>query len=309
MEHKHPEQDFPPGDNEPQALTNITHRAEAELQEGLLPFTLLDEGNGPVTALKQSDVGFVAAGFQGGSLAILDLRGPVVIYSGSVNEFSKPDKRASFRRSSNTSGSKPEWPTCIDFSVMTLDGDDFSSILVHVGTNLGHLATFQLLPEADGRYAAKFAGVCSLDDKIIKVCPMYAETGRPAYASQSAVAGLRTGSKVNGVLLAITASGVRLFRPATNKGAHKTFDQYLCDSAMVIRYEEVGYALLGLYGDGCARAYSLPAFKEIGSVKVSDVLDVRRFSDAIITSTGDIFGWKGPAEMALINVFGHGLRL
>jgi syntaxin-binding protein 5 len=274
-----------------------------------LPFTLLNEGNGPVTALKQSDVGFVAAGFQGGSLAILDLRGPVVIYSGSVNDFSKPDKRASFQRSSNTSGSKPEWPTCIDFSVMTLDGDDFSSILVHVGTNLGHLATVQLLPEAGGRYVAKFAGVCSLDDKIIKVCPMYAETGRPAYASQSAVAGLRTGSKVNGVLLAVTASGVRLFRPATNKGAHKTFDQYLCDSAMVVRYEEVGFALLGLYGDGYARAYSLPAFKEIGSVKVSDVLDVRRFSDAVITSTGDILGWKGPAEMALINVFGHGLRL
>jgi syntaxin-binding protein 5 len=306
---KHPGQDFPPGDNEPQALTNITHRAEAELQEGLLPFTLLNEGNGPVTALKQSDVGFVAAGFQGGSLAILDLRGPVVIYSGSVNDFSKPDKRASFRRSSNTSGSKPEWPTCIDFSVMTLDVDDFSSILVHVGTNLGHLATFQLLPEAGGRYVAKFAGVCSLDDKIIKVCPMYAETGRPAYASQSAVAGLRTGSKVNGVLLAVTASGVRLFRPATNKGAHRTFDQYLCDSAMVVRYEEVGFALLGLYGDGYARAYSLPAFKEIGSVKVSDVLDVRRFSNAVITSTGDILGWKGPAEMALINVFGHGLRL
>jgi hypothetical protein len=138
---------------------------------------------------------------------------------------------------------------------------------------------------------------------------MHAETGRPAYASQSAVAGLRNGSKINGVLLAVTASGARLFKPATNKGAHKTFDQFLCDTAAVVRYEDLGHALLGLYGDGSARAYSLPALKEIGSVKVSDVLDVRRFSEAVITSTGDIFGWKGPAEMALINVFGHGLQL
>jgi syntaxin-binding protein 5 len=41
----------------------------------------------------------------------------------------------------------------------------------------------------------------------------------------------------------------------------------------------------------------------------SDILDVRRFSEATITSTGDILGWKGPAEMALINVFGRNLQL
>lgn len=306
---KHPGQEFPPGENTPGQLTNITHRAEAALKEGMLPFTLLSEGNGPVTALKHSDVGFVAAGFEGGSLTIIDLRGPAIIYSGSIGEFGKSDKRASFRRSSSSATPKAEWPTCIEFSVMTLEGDEFSSIAVHVGTNLGHLATFKLLPEAGGRYTAKFAGVCSLDDKVIRICPMYADTGRPAYASQSAVTNLRTGLKINGVLLAVTTSEVRLFKPAANKGAHKSFDQFLCDAAAVVRYEDVGHAMLGLFGDGCARAYSLPALKEIGSVKVSDVIDVRRFAEAVITSTGDILGWKGPAEVALINVFGHGLKL
>jgi WD40 repeat protein len=305
---KHPGQEFPPGENNPQALTNITDRTEAALKEGLLPFTLLNEGNGPVTTLKHSHVGFVAAGFQGGSLAVIDLRGPAIIYRASIQEFIKPDKRSSFRRSSSQDGPKPEWPTCLEFSVMTLEDEDYSSILLHVGTNLGHLATFKLLPEASGRYAVNLAGVSMLDDKILSICPMHAETGRPAYASQSAVAGLRAGSKINGVVLAVTASGARLFRPATSKGAHKSFDHFMCDSATVVRYKELGYALLGLFGDGYARAYSLPALKEIGSIKVSDVLDVRRFSEAVITSTGDIFGWKGPAEMVLINVFGAGLQ-
>lgn len=306
---KHPGQEFPPGENTPGQLTNITHRAEAALKEGMLPFTLLSEGNGPVTALKHSDVGFVAAGFEGGSLAIIDLRGPAIIYSGSTSDFSKADKRGSFRRSSSSATPKAEWPTCIEFSVMTLDGDEFSSIAVHVGTNLGHIATFKLLPEAGGKYNAKFAGVSSLDDKVIRICPMYADTGRPAYASQSAVTNLRTGLKINGVLLAVTASEARLFKPAATKGAHKSFDQFLCDSAAVVRYEDAGHTMLGLFGDGCARAYSLPALKEIGSVKVSDVIDVRRFSESVITSTGDILGWRGPAEVALINVFGHGLKL
>lgn len=305
---KHHGQEFPPGENKPQALTNILDRGEAAVKEGLLPFTLLDEGSGPVTALKHSDVGFVAAGFEGGGLVIIDLRGPAVIYRGSTQDF-KAEKRGSFRRSSKEGATKPEWPTCLEFSVMTLEQEEFSSILLHVGTNLGHVATFKLVPESSGRYAVSFAGVSSLDDKVIKISPMHAESGRPAYASQSAVAGLRNGSRINGVLLAVTVSGARLFRPAANKGAHKTWDQFLCDSAAVVRYEDLGYALLGLYGDGCARAYSIPALKEIGSVKVSDVLDVRRFSDAVITSTGDILGWKGPAEMALINIFGTGMRL
>lgn len=306
---KHPGQDIPPGPNAEHGLTNITDRTEAALKEGLLPFTLLSEVNGPVTALKHSDVGFLAAGFEGGSLAVIDLRGPAIIYSAKVGDFIKSDKRGSFRRSSNQPAGKPEWPTCIEFSVMTLEGDDYSSILLHVGTNLGHLATFKLLPEAGGRYAVSFAGVCSLDDRIINICPIHADTGRSAYASQSAVQGLRSGSKINGVLLAVTASGARLFKPATNKGAHKTWDEFLCDAAAIVRYEDLGYALLGLYGDGCARGYSIPALKEIGSVKVDHILDRQRFSEAVITSTGDIFGLKGPAEMVLINVFGTGIKL
>ena len=76
----------------------------------------------------------------------------------------------------------------------------------------------------------------------------------------------------------------------------------------MVRYEDLGHALLGLFGDGHARAYSLPGLKEIGSVKVSELMDVKRFSESIITSTGDILGWKGPAEMVLINIFGAGLK-
>lgn len=306
---KHPGQEIPPGPNTPHELTDITERTESALKEGLLPLTLLDQGNGPVTALKHSDVGFVAAGFEGGSLAIIDLRGPAVIYSAKVTDFIKADKRGSFRRSSTQTTTKPEWPTVIEFSVMTLEGDDYSSILVHVGTNLGHLATFKITPDAGGRFTSSFAGAASLDDKIIAICPIHAETGRPAYATQSVVSGLRTGAKVNGVLVAVTSSGARIFKPATHKGAQKTWDEFLCDSAAIVRYEELGYALLGLYGDGCARAYSIPALKEIGSIKVDSILDVKRFPEAVITATGDIFGWKGPAEMALINVFGTGVKL
>jgi WD40 repeat protein len=113
----------PPVPNTPNQLTNVTERRDSTLTEGLFPFTLLDEQNGAVSALKLSDVGFVAAGFEGGSLSIIDLRGPAIIYSANVQEFIKSDKRGSFRRSNAPATAKLQYPTALEFSVMTLDGD------------------------------------------------------------------------------------------------------------------------------------------------------------------------------------------
>ena len=103
-------------------LESIRDRAEPNLKEGLLPFTLY-EGQGSVTALKMSDVGFAAAGFEKGGLVVVDLRGPAVIYEAGLDGFAQNDKRGSFRRSNSQSQGKSEWPTCIEFGVMSLEGD------------------------------------------------------------------------------------------------------------------------------------------------------------------------------------------
>ena len=173
-----------------------------------------------------------------------------------------------------------------------------------VGTNLGRLVTFKILPESRGGYSIQFAGVSSLDDRIIAISPISANTGKPAHATQTAVANLRNGFTVNGVLLIVTQTGARIFKPATSKGASKTWNESLCDSANIVRFEDRGYALVGLFGDGCTKAYAIPSLKEISSIKVDHILDVRQFPHAIITPTGDIFGWSGPSEISVLNVWG-----
>ncbi|KAL8762649.1 MAG: hypothetical protein Q9184_001403 [Pyrenodesmia sp. 2 TL-2023] len=289
-------------------LETIIDRAEPSVKEGLIPLTMF-EGQGQVTALKMSDVGFAAAGFQQGAIVVIDLRGPAVIYNAGLDELSGQGKRGSFRRSDNQSQRKAEWPTCIEFGVMSLEGDDYSSILLFVGTNLGRLATFKLLPEAHGGYSAKYAGSTVVEDKIIGIAPLDSELGDPAEATQTTVAGLRSGLKIDGVLLVVTTTGVKIFRPPAAKGAHKTWDNVFCDAAAVVRYQAAGYALLGLFGDGSAKTYSIPALKQIASTSISKTLDVRRFSEALITPTGDIIGWTGPSEMVLLNVWGTGSDL
>jgi syntaxin-binding protein 5 len=293
--------------NKSGGLANIATRTNPDLVDGLLPFTLLDMQNSSITALKLSDVGFFAAGSEGGNVSIVDLRGPAIIYSGNVRDFIKAEKRRSFRSPTSPTSPGSEYPCSMEFSVMTLDGEGYSSILLHVGTNQGRLATFKLLPEASGRYSVQFVGAITLEDKVIRIAPLSAASGLPAYASQQAVAGLRNGSKVDGVLLVVTESGARIFKPATNKGAHKSWDSILCHSACVTRFEDKGYALVGLFGDGTARAFSIPALREIGQARLSDTLDVRRFSETVVTSSGDVFGWTGPSETALLNVWGAGL--
>lgn len=116
--------DIPTGPNAgPGELTDITLRTDPILKDGLLPLTLLDMQQGPVTALKHSDVGFICAGFEGGSLALIDLRGPAVIYSAQISDFVKVNKRSSIRKSRTQEGAPSEWPTCIEFGVLTLDGE------------------------------------------------------------------------------------------------------------------------------------------------------------------------------------------
>ncbi len=186
-------------DPNPGGLTDISKRAEPSLKSGLQPFSLYEMMQGPITVVKASDVGFMAVGSEGGFLSIIDMRGPLVMYQASMVDFEKKDKRSSFLKGHSHAAGK-EWPVAIEFGVMTVDDDKYSSICCFVGTNMGKLITFKLLPSGAG-YNAQVAGVASLGDKIVAICPIIADTGKPAYATGPIVAGLREGKNVNGLLV------------------------------------------------------------------------------------------------------------
>ncbi|TPX19779.1 hypothetical protein DIZ76_017571 [Coccidioides immitis] len=296
------------GHNEgPGLVTNISHRTDPGLKEGFLPIILLDQRQGPVTALKHSDVGFVCAGYQSGSIVFVDLRGPKIIHTASPADFGKQHRRTSLMKSHGSIETAAEWATCIEFGVLSLEGDDYSSIVCFVGTSRGRLATFKILPSSDG-YSVSFVGPTSLDDRVLTICPINAENGQHALATQQAVSNLRSGYKVNGIVVAVSPSGCRMFKPSSSKGAHKSWDDFMCDSATVVRRGDA-YSLVGLFGDGKARAYSIPGLKEIASAPIDKILDVCKFGDACITSSGDVLGWVGPSEVAMVFVWGAGLHL
>lgn len=98
---------------------------------------------------------------------------------------------------------------------------------------------------------------------------------------------------------------VRVFKPASSKGASKSFDDVLCDAAAVTEFELRGYALVATFGDSTVRAFSLPGLKEINRVPLP-MLDASRSNLNIVACTGDVVGWAGPAELVVIPVWGTG---
>lgn len=102
----------------------------------------------------------------------------------------------------------------------------------------------------------------------------------------------------------VTQTEIRVFKPATSKGASKSFDDQLCDVARVVEFpgcQQPCTAIVALFGDRTARAYSLPALKEIGRAQLP-VLDPSRTLSAVVSRAGDIFGWTGPSEIAVLPV-------
>ena len=134
-----------------------------------------------------------------------------------------------------------------------------------------------------------------------------ADSGKPAYALQAAVAALREGYKVNGVVVVVTVAGARIFKPAASKGASKSWNDVLCYSASVVCKDDRCTGLVCLFGDGTVRTYSIPSLREISLSRISGELDMQRLSEAVITSSGNVLGWTGPSELVVQNPWGSGI--
>lgn len=189
-------------DIKPGAITNISGRSEPTLKEGLSPFVLYNMAQGTISAIKVSDVGFIGVGSESGVFSLIDLRGPAVIFSTTMSEVFKSEKRGSVfgKKSHGAPTDKADYPVQVEFGIMTVEGDNYSSILCFVGTSSGHLGTFKILPQPNGGYTAQFAGSVTCNGRVVSISPIK-DSGKPASATGQAVAGLREGQQTHGTLV------------------------------------------------------------------------------------------------------------
>jgi hypothetical protein len=145
-----------------------------------------------------------------------------------------------------------------------------------------------------------------MEGAVVSLTPLNSDSGKRAYATQQAMANLRDSIKVPGVLLAVTKSEARIFRPPSAKGAHRTWEEYICLTAAVTELETHGVCLSCVMSTGVVKNYSIPGLKEIVEVSLGDRFDKSRLADTIVTESGYIFGWTSQAECLLLHLWGKG---
>ncbi|KAK6363025.1 hypothetical protein TWF730_000474 [Orbilia blumenaviensis] len=352
-------------------LRDISSQADPTIKEGLLPLYLMDAGSGSVKTTAVSDIGFVAIGYDNGTLTVVDLRGPTVIYSIVISTVTKDVNRikevakAAAKRSSLTSiakdikrGSvavakvskdlpsqakrtsfggfrktsvpsvkeekeekkeekksrdkekedKTEYAITMAFSVMTVGDDEFSSICLHVGTNLKNVMTFKILPDGS-RYIVSCAGGHPIDNPPLTLIPVNADTGASARANPELVAGLRQGQFVNGFIICVTHNQARIIVPPEEKENHKSWDEMTCVQAAVVELPDKGIVLTCVYSTGKVRIFSIPGLKEITTFDLPAEVDRTRLSNCRITREGFITAWTSHVEIGLFYMWGTGKQL
>lgn len=116
-------------------LLDISNRVEPDLRTGFLPIRML-AGRASVSVIQQSEIGFVVAGFKDGVLAVIDLRGPALIFNESLDTFSGPTKKSTIRRTSEKSNRmRQEYATSIEFGIMCLEDESMLSVYIQTPAN------------------------------------------------------------------------------------------------------------------------------------------------------------------------------
>jgi WD40 repeat protein len=279
-------------------LVDLTDRTP-NVRDGFLPICAIHGQRGRVTALKNSNVGFVAIAYECGDLIIVDRRGPAVIFEDSI------------RRKSGIQSSSI---TAFEFSIMVFGDDNYSSILLFAGTDKGETFTYKVLPETSGRFSAQLVDVVQTNDKGINNIVTYKlETGTPATATFDLFHQLADGLLLQGSVLIVSSFDVRILVPGKAKSSHKIFNlEILASSLTVLATKSTNskpYAscVPTLLADGSIKILSLPELKEITSLALPRPIlpSFERFSTVL--PSGDILVRTSQSQACLVRICGSGI--
>jgi syntaxin-binding protein 5 len=286
-------------------LQDISHRAPVNLKEGFLPQTLVSTEFGTVTALKNSNIGFVAVGYTLGHVLVIDKRGPSVIYL-------EPLSGGSSRRRSKTafspSSAANEVATMFEFGIYAINEERFSSVVLSVGTSLGNVYTFRIVPSG-GRYSVEMVGALNVGpDPVIHLSSINMERGVSAEAFNETFSRLSTGIYVPGAILAATRSEARVFRQPQSKLSHKKFNFTCLSAGTSYLREGDSFAFVCVTDNSQLRIMAVPNLRDICQRELPCKLDIRYGKDSMVTRTGDIILRMDKTSGALVKIWGKGVK-
>ncbi|CDK28991.1 unnamed protein product [Kuraishia capsulata CBS 1993] len=274
-------------------LNDISDRAPRDISEGFLPSSLLRARTGTVTAVCNSSVGFVAVGYEDGTIIVIDRRGPAVIYNDTLKDKGLAIKLVA------TSIEFANSPQCIEQGAL---------FTMYVGTSIGRLLTYDIARLPNRRYEVKYSDSADANEsEILTILPLMADSGRPNYATM----GFTPSSETSNLVVTVSSSDIRVLK-GSQKVARKNYGKGMVAVGGITgrtigtnpTNSKVVFALILVLNSNQVKVLSIPALHDIKTLTLPYTLNRRYSSHSSILPMGDVFLRINDTEAALINIMG-----
>lgn len=239
--------------NEP--LIDVRDRSPPNVRQGLIPETVIKLRRGAVSALKNSNIGFVGIAYSNGDVTVIDRRGPAIIYLDNIE---------------NMVRKKGNMVTSIEFVVMQYGDDSYSSILMLCGTDCGELIINKVLPAPGGRFCIEHVEVMRTGDHspITNILSVATDTGYSCEATIVKMQALSNGGSIPGKVITVGAHDIRTIRLGFSKDNSKSFKNNIAAAGL-------SYAsYVNSKGEHKIKSYVI-TYLTNGSIKVLSGLDLK----------------------------------
>ncbi|SCV01615.1 LANO_0F12640g1_1 [Lachancea nothofagi CBS 11611] len=278
-------------------IVDISDRAPRKLREGFMPVCAIHASSGRVTALKNSNIGFVGIAYEDGTFMVIDRRGPAMIYSENV-------RKVTHEKSTNV--------TCIDFSIAEYGEDRYSSILIACGTDVGESLIFKILPDSSGRFMVQYIDALRTNDQgpIMAIESTSKETGASCSATITSMQGLSKGLAVPAFTMVSGYNDIRLFTAGKSKDTHKVFKYPIATAGQCyIRVPDgskigkpFATVLVCLLVNGEIKVLTVPELRELHSTRLPMPVQSKYIKESSVLRNGDIVVRVGKCEASLLTI-------
>lgn len=200
-------------------IIDVRNRSPPNIKTGLMPASVINMKKGKVTALKNSNVGFVGIGYMDGDICLVDRRGPAIIYRDNV---------------ANITGHKSSHLTYIDFAIMVYGKESFSSILMFCGTDSGEMITNKILPDTGGRFRVERSEVIRAVDNgpITNITTIHPESGGSCDATVAKMQDLMKGTCIAGKVLVTGSREIKSYNIGVSRDSSRSFKYPIASSGI-----------------------------------------------------------------------------
>ena len=254
-----------------------TRHLHFNVNEGFLPLCMINPQRGAPSLVKMSEVGFIGIGYDTGHICVVDLRGPAVIFLEDLSNIQSEKDKKDRRKAPQTRGI--EVATVIEFAIMKLEGDDYSSLVMLTGTSTGRLISQALVPTKTGGYSLHLDTSTSFaaEGAIVSLLPIRAQDGASVVATPGALAGLRDGMITEAATVVVQEHAIRLLGGVSHKlEKYEIKDRALVKGEIVAR--ETGIAIVVVGNNRRITAWSVPDIQRVAEVSLPSNVVVDRYS-------------------------------